>query len=261
VARHAEHDAVRDEVRRWYSASTPKIGLSIVAQPYGFLTAVSGPSARRRLLLTVEAPEEVGPALRAAAEFYGTSDFELWVDDRARAERLAAALRAAGRAPGLATVTLALVGTVRAAAPPVGLRVEEVVDEGQLRQWATTKLQGFADDESLPEPERLESELSARRAEWPVCRYLLAHLGTEPVAILGHYTGTDQMVFLLATRLPYRHRGIAQSLLAGWSEEEPATTVRSRLINCDDGGRPADLYRRLGFTDEVWWYRRFPLVG
>jgi hypothetical protein len=36
---------------------------------------------------------------------------------------------------------------------------------------------------------------------------------------------------------------------------EPA--VRSLLINSDDGGPAADLYRRLGFTDDVYWHRRY----
>lgn len=77
------------------------------------------------------------------------------------------------------------------------------------------------------------------------------------MAILGHYTGQDQMVFTLATRLPFRRRGIARAMLARWSADGDQRGVRSHLINCDDGG-PADaLYHRLGFTDEVYWYRRY----
>ena len=65
----------------------------------------------------------------------------------------------------------------------------------------------------------IEAELAEREAGWPLCRYKLARLGGEGVAILGHYTGKDQMVFNLATRLPLHYRGIAQSMLARWSEE------------------------------------------
>jgi hypothetical protein len=64
----------------------------------------------------------------------------------------------------------------------------------------------------------IEAELAEREAEWPLCRYKLARLGGEGVAILGHYTGKDQMVFNLATRLPFHHRGIAQSI-ADWLEK------------------------------------------
>ncbi len=94
---------------------------------------------------------------------------------------------------------LALVGSVRAGAGPEALRVEDVTDEEGLRIWAKVKLRAFANSEDPPGPEQVEQEMSARRAEWPVCRYQLAHLGAEPVAMLGCYTGRDQMVFLLAT--------------------------------------------------------------
>jgi hypothetical protein len=260
VARHADHDAVHDEVRSWYTASTPEIGLSILAEGYGFLTDASDWAGRRRVVLTVESPDEVAPALAQAADFYGTGDFEVWVDDHGRADRLTAALRAAGRTPALATVTLALGGPLRAEGGPDGLGIEDVLDEEQLAEWAATKIAGFADDEARPSPEALEAELVGRRAEWPVCRYRLARLGAEPVAVLGHYTGRDQMAFNLATRVPFRHRGIASAMLARWSEEEAEPAVRSRLINCDEGGAPEALYRTLGFTDEVYWYRRFARV-
>jgi GNAT superfamily N-acetyltransferase len=65
------------------------------------------------------------------------------------------------------------------------------------------------------------------------------------------------MVFNLATRLPFRHRGIARSVLARWSGAADQHRTRSHLINCDDGGPAEVLYRRLGFTDEVYWYRRY----
>lgn len=119
------------------------------------------------------------------------------------------------------------------------------------------KTQGFDNAEEHPSRDRLDRELAERQAEWPVCRYQVAWLDGESVASLGHYTGQDQMVFSLATRLPFRHRGIAQSMLARWSEEVAQPPIRSHPINCDDGGPADTLYRRLGFTDEIYWYRRY----
>ena len=67
-------------------------------------------------------------------------------------------------------------------------------------------------------------------------------------------------MFILGTRTPYRHRGIAQALLARWAAAATtAAATRSLLINASDGGAPAALYRRLGFTDEVYWYSRYQL--
>lgn len=65
------------------------------------------------------------------------------------------------------------------------------------------------------------------------------------------------MVFLLATRAPFRHLGIAQNLLAHWSRHAAGGAPRSLLINCDDGSAAAMLYRHIGFTDEVYWHRRY----
>ena len=119
------------------------------------------------------------------------------------------------------------------------------------------KLRGFPDSEQPPTAEQVQQEMSARQAEWAVCRYQLGYLGAEPVSMLGHYAGRDQMVFLLATRVPFRRRAIAQKLLARWCEQAAAERPRSLLINCDDGGAPALLYRCIGFTDEVYWHRRY----
>jgi len=254
---------VSGEVRSWYTASTPAIGLSVVATSYGFLGS-SDRAELKRLVLTEEAPARVAACLDDAARYYRTPTFEVWVDDRVRADRLTPALSSAGMEPVADTVVLALVGPVRADPRAEGLVIEEVSDSEQLREWATIKIQGFSDVGERPDPNRLRMELAQRQAEWPVSRYLLARLHGEGVAILGHYTGRDQMVFNLATRLPFRHRGIAQSMLALWSEEseeDGEQPVRSHLINCDDGG-PADaLYHRLGFTDEVYWHRRFVPTG
>lgn len=254
--RHPAHDAVSQTVRSWYVAATPEIGISVARDAHGILVW-SDRVPLKRAVLTVDAASSVPDALFEASELFETCEFDVWVDDRARAQRLTAALRDAGFEAVQDTVVLALVGSARAGTGPEALRVEDVVDEDGLRTWARVKLRGFSDTDDPPSPDQLQQDMSVRRAEWPVCRYQLAYLDAEPVAILGHYTGEDQMVFLLATRAPFRRLGIAQNLLARWSEQAATERARSLLINCDDGGAPATLYRRIGFTDEVHWHRRF----
>jgi len=254
VTRHREHDAVSREVRSWYTAATPDLGISVVPTPYGYLTR-SDRAPTKRLILTADAADQVPDALDAAMLAFDGAAFEVWVDERSRADRLAAALASADWEPVQDTVVLALVGPIRDAAGPDGLTVEEVVDDDGLRRWATTKIQGFADREEAPTEDEMRAEMSSRQSEWPVCRYLLGRLDGQDAAILGHYRGDDQMVFLLTTRMPFRHRGVARAMLERWSLG--AEPVRSLLINGDDGGPAADLYRRLGFTDEVYWHRRY----
>jgi hypothetical protein len=260
MQRHPEHDAVSREVKSWYTSSAPEIGLSAVEAPYGQLT-YSDRTGAKRLLLTVDAPGGVATALAAASEFYKHSSFEVRVDDRARAERLTDALWAAGWRPAADTVVLALVGELKSRPGPPGLTIEEVLDVDGLRQWAAVKLRGFGVGDRPTADGELETELAVRQAEWPISRYRLAHVDGQAVAILGHYTGPHQMVFLLTTRLPFRHQGIAQAMLADWTRRAEGENVRSLLINCDEGGRPFLLYRRLGFTDEVYWHRGYQPIG
>ncbi len=255
MEQHPDHDAVAEQVRSWYTCSTPKLGISVTRETFGVLSN-SERAAFRRLVLTVDDPAEVAGALAAAAEFYGSSEFEVWVDDRSRAERLGPALEAVGLSKAQDTIVLALVGAIRAQPGPPGLAVEDVTDLDGLRDWARVKLQGFADDEAMPDADRLTAEIEGWKQEWPVCRYQLGREAGEVVSILGHYMGNDQMVFNVATRVPYRHRGIAQAMLARWTREAEGL-VRSLLINCADGGPAAALYRRLGFADEVYWHRRY----
>ena len=64
-------------------------------------------------------------------------------------------------------------------------------------------------------------------------------------------------MFILVTRVPYRHQGIAQAMLGRWARAGVAAGCRSLIINAQDGGRPAALYRRLGFVDEAYWYQKY----
>lgn len=266
MAYHPQHDLVAQEVRSWYTywpgqapgpaRSEPDVGVRTRREAFGYLREGPGP-AGRRIVLTLDEPVDVPAALDSAARLYGTEAFDVWVDDRGRAAVLEAALAAGFQAPDN-TIVLGLVGPLRAARGPAGLEVREVTDEEALRLWARVRLLGFSDSEEEPPAAKLDEQLAARRAEWPISRYELAILDGEPAAILAHYTGSqDQMVFLLATRVPFRHRGVAQSLLGRWTERVMNEGARSLLINCDEHGRPAALYRRMGFVDEVYWHRRY----
>ena len=90
-------------------------------------------------------------------------------------------------------------------------------------------------------------------------RFIFAWAGREPAAILGVYDGADRHIFLLARRLPFRNWGIARWLLAQAIADARTDGCRSVLINCDPDDTPIQLYRRIGFTDEVYWRQRYEL--
>lgn len=254
-AAHPEHDAVAREVSGWFTASAPEIGYEVSESWYGYQSDLG--SGQARVILRVGEPGQV-PAALADAAAGGAGTLTIWVDDRERAARLDGALRSAGCRPGDATTHLALVGPMTGRTDP-GRLVVQSVDEAGLAEWATVKLQSFGDTESAPSPERLAEEVAVRRDELELAECQLGLLGAERVAVLAYYRGHDQLVFNLGTRVPFRHRGIAQAMLAHWVDAGVADGCRSLIINATDGDAPAALYRRIGFTDEIYWYRKYEL--
>ncbi len=243
------------EVAGWFTASAPEIGYEASKLWYGYQSDL-GPGGMR-VILRVGEPGQV-PAALADAAASGAGTLTIWVDDRERAALLDGALRSAGCRPGDATTHLALVGPMTGRSEP-GRLVVRSVDETGLPEWATVKLQSFGDTESAPAPGRLAEEVAVRRSEAALAECQLGLLGDERVAVLAYYHGPDQLVFNLGTRVPFRHRGIAQAMLAHWVDAGMAGGCRSLIINATDGGAPAALYRRIGFTDEIYWYRKYEL--
>jgi ribosomal protein S18 acetylase RimI-like enzyme len=90
---------------------------------------------------------------------------------------------------------------------------------------------------------------------------MLGRLEGEPAGIIGWYEGEDRHIFLLATRVPFRKRGIGRYLLCAALRDAYARGARSVIISADPDDTPVQLYRRLGFTDEVYWRDRYELHG
>lgn len=252
---HPEHDAVSHEVRRWYTSAVPEIGLDGATHWFGFAAMIG--ADRARVVLSIADPTEVPAALAAARDACPATNVMIMVDDRERAARLDPALREHGCAYNESTTYLALTGPMASPAPKPDRLETTVIGTSDLETWARVKLQSFDDSEDDPAAEAVAAEVARRLGELPIAEYQLATLTGEPVAILAHYPGNDDLVFLLGTRLPYRHRGIAQAMLARWAAT--AGEPRSLMINATEGGAPEALYRRLGFTDEVFWYSKYEL--
>ncbi len=253
---HPYHDAVAQEVSGWFTSSAPEIGYEVSEHWYGYQSDLG--SGQTRVILRVDEPGQVPAAVADAVAASPAGTLTIWVDDRERAARLDAALRRAGCRPAEPTTHLALVGPMTGTAGPEHLVIKSV-DEAGLAAWATVKLQSFDDTESAPPPDRLAREVVARQGEIALAECQLGLLDGEHVAVIAYYRGRDQLVFNLGTRVPYRHRGIAQAMLAHWVDAGTADGCRSLIINATEGGAPATLYRRIGFTDEIYWYQRYEL--
>lgn len=258
MERHPHHDAVAAEVALWYREPTPEMGYDLVAGRYGWFNRPTSTGRGRGTVRPGATADEVEALIAEAEEIVAGDSLSLELDDRATAASIGPALEALGFQPGTASVHLAYLGGLEPRGHgPAGLGIEDVPSDGPaLQEWATTKLQAFADSETPPAAEALEGELAVRRAEMAgQGRALTARVERDSVAVAGYYEGDDRFVFVLGTRIPFRHLGIGRALLAHVVHDPGASGCRSILINADEGGRPEALYRRLGFTDEVHWRR------
>ena len=128
-----------------------------------------------------------------------------------------------------------------------------------LEDYVVTKLKGFAGSEDQPSTVQLAYELALRRGELQgEGQFLRARLGGETVGIVGYWGGADQLD--LFSLLPEFHFGDAGS--RGNSLYEVLANANGQgcssvIINTDPEDTPIEWYRRIGFVDEVYWYRSY----
>jgi GNAT superfamily N-acetyltransferase len=253
--RHPQHDAVAVTVRSWYITSAPAMSYHVERRRFGYF--MRHPAGFGEVTVADAGPVDVPALLADMRAYYGDMGAGIYVDDRRMDARLGPALVAAGCRRGTAQVHLAHVGAIPEVRPVPGILLEPMT-AATIAEWSTVKLRGFASSEDAPDPARLAHEVALRRAEIAgEGRFFFARAGREATAVIGLYEGDDRFVFLLATRVPFRHRGIARWLLSHVIAEAYAEGHRSVLINCDPADTPIRLYRRLGFVDEVYWQQRY----
>lgn len=255
---HPDHDAVAAEVASWYTSSFPEMGLESTRRTYGSYR--SNPSAPKGwATITDVRADDVQAMLEDLSVFYGDRAFDIAVEDATYTPSVGAALEAAGWTDTVTTVWLAHVGDGPISGTATDVQVERIGTD-RLNEFSRTKLMGFDDSEEEPSVEQIAEESAQRLSEMSgtgVC--LSAYLDHECAAICAYHTGADPFIFLLATRVPFRHRGVGRSLIAHVLDEARRAGARSTIINADEGKMPETLYRSLGFTDVVyrqWRFRR-----
>lgn len=253
---HPDHDAIAQTVRGWFTESAPEMGYQREQRRFG----VYGrhPSAGDEVMIRQLAPDEVSVFLADLRNYFGGASVRLYIEDRALDAMLRPALTAqVGCVADERQVYLAHVGPLPTATIPPQMTLEDVTP-ATLEAWVITKLQGFADSDERPADDDIAAQMALRRQEMAdVGRLRLARVANDPAAILGWYEDNDRFIYNLATRLPYRQRGIARYLLCDFLAESHRRGARSALINADTAGTSINLYRRLGFTDEVYWRAKY----
>jgi ribosomal protein S18 acetylase RimI-like enzyme len=257
--RHPQHDAVVEAVRSWYRRSYPEMGYLIEERRFGWY-GNAGPAASGRVTLRDVTPELVRELLDDVDAYYGGLPVSLFVDDREADAALRPALQAEGAEAGPGNSYLAYGGPPPEAPPLPGVTLEYAT-EASLREYAVTKLKGFANSEDAPSEQQVAVEIAMRQAEAASDgRFLIARAEGDAASIAGWYTNGAH-IFQLATRVPFRRRGIATALLRHILREELSQGTQAVVINADEDDHPIEIYRRLGFTDEVYWRRPYRVAA
>lgn len=252
---HPEHQAIAATVRGWFTYSAPEMGYFKEERRWGVYGRHA--SAGNEIIIRNLAPDEVDAFLADARAYFQGDPARLYIEDSALDARVSPALAAHGWPCVEAQSYLAHVGEPPPVSAVPGVTVEDVT-EATLPLWVETKLRGFRDDDALPDMATIQTQEAIRRAELAdVGRFRLARVDGDPAAVLGWYEDSDRFIFNLATRAPYRMRGIARSLLTAFLAESATRGARSTLINADVAGTSINLYHRLGFTDEVYWRAKY----
>jgi GNAT superfamily N-acetyltransferase len=202
--------------------------------------------------------EDVPKLLEDLREYSGEEEITFHIDDRELDERIGPVLVENGCTPDVAEVFLAHTGGMPLlASEPENLSLE-AVNEGAIEEAMRTERKGFSGSEAEPDVEDLRRRLTLRRAEMGgQGRFLLARVAGEPASVVAFYEGEDRFVHHLATRVPFRRRGIASRLLKEVLAGARERGCRSTIISAAEKGRPVGLYHSLGFTDEVYWRREY----
>jgi GNAT superfamily N-acetyltransferase len=255
--RHLQHDQLCAEVRSWYRASAPELGYLVEHRGFGFYGREHGNPHSARIIVERPGPTEIAALQADAREFFGDVEIDIWIDDRESDATLGPALLRAGCHLRGATTYLAHVGEPPGVKPLPNVSVEPV-NAALLKEFAVVKLKGFGNTEDQPSVGRVAQEVASRGAELRGSgRCMLARAGEEPAAIIGYFEGNDRLVFNLATRVPFRNTGVARLLLTTVLMDAYQRRCRSVIINTNPADTPINWYRRLGFTDQVYWHRSY----
>ena len=255
--RHPEHERLSEEVRSWYRTSTPELGYHVVQRRFGSYRRHTEDPDSALIIVDALSHDEVREFLADASSYFGQRAVNIWIEDRKPDATLGPALIAAGVASDKSNIHLAHVGLRPDRFQLSGVTVERVTVD-TLMDYVLVKLKGFANSEDAPPVGDVEKELSVRQSELAsMGRFLIARVNDEPAAILGYYDGNDRLIFNLATRTPFRMRGIARHLLCQVVADSYDQGCRSVVINTDPDDTPVQWYRRLGFTDELYWRRSY----
>lgn len=251
---HPAHEDLVQEVRSWYIQDYTDLGKVVARRRFGYYSRIEKTGYCDVHLVKPFDPSEAAAFHADVCAFYGQRRVLIFTHGQAVDSQLSEALVQASCARGSAKLYLAHVNGGSLPAAGQGTSRIEPVTHRNLLDYQIAKLKAFADSEEEPDPAAVEAGMRIRRAELNADgAFLIARAGDEAAGIIGWYEGADRYVFHLATRRPFRNRGIARQLLSHLVADTYALDRRSLLIATDPADTPIQFYRRMGFVDEIYW--------
>lgn len=257
---HSLHDDIAQNVRSWYLEPAPDMGYTADPSWFGVVRGNTNADFAAATVTTLD-DDDVGRFVAELRASFGRRVVHVQVESEAMRPSLDAALVGAGFVRAATTAHLVHGGPLPEVSAPGGFEFDPIDAEG-IPEFSRVKLQGFGSTEADPALADLERENGFRRTELTGSNgFAIGRIDGEAAGIIAWYGGDDSLIFLVATRVPFRRRGLASALIRRVLEVSDRQGGRSVLINADVDDDPVDLYRRLGFTDEVYRQHTYDLPG
>ena len=249
--------AVSEEIQSRYRNPQPKDGVVACSGRFGFYTRHVYDPSIDSLLVDPLIIDQIPLLLDDIRTFFHSQPVRIYIDDRKLDHDLCAALENSGCARKYELIYLAHSEEATSVSLASGLTIENVTAE-TLREYEVAKIKGFANSEEEPDATEVSAHATSLGLDLQSGnRYLIGRLGVDAAAIIGWDEGNDRLVFDLATRVPFRNQGIAKHLLSYAITNTYKEGHRSITILTDPTDSPIQFYRKMGFTEEVYWQARY----
>jgi len=192
-------------------------------------------------------------------KYYKHKSVYINVDGREEDASLGKALREAGCKKNSSEIFLVHRGVTPQCPSPDGIEVEPV-SESNLIEFSETRLKAFSLIEDTSQTKEIHDEMSIRRSELTgTASGCLARFQGEPAGAFWWYEEQDFIFLsLLGVLPPYRNQGIGQWLISRRVQDAYKEGYQFVILNVlSDNVNAIRLYRRLGFSDEIYWRGRY----
>ena len=250
---HPDYKDLVSFVRKLYHEPFEGMGYRLVKRRWGTYWNINE-------IYTDRLPQDqVAEFLADLDRYYDSSPVYINVDGREEDTTLGPLLCKAGCKKTRSQIFLAHTGPTPQLAALNGIEIEPV-SESNLIVFAETRLKAFGLIEETSQEEAIRDEISLRRSELTgTARGLLAYVNGQPAGAFWWYEEQGGIFLsLLGVLAPFRNKGVGRWMICERLQDSYERGYQFVILNVlTDNVDAIRLYRRLGFTCEVYWRGRY----